>query len=130
MAVPAWQQPVVKMLADLTQLAVMGVSQAVTNLPSFYRLFSQGGTVPCPNTSRCRDPDRLPGLQLVDCARRQENTEFPSSTMVCPKCGPGLGWRVRKLRRLVDHVLCKLPFEVDWFQQRGCAATYVGHPFF
>ena len=28
-----------EMLADLTQLAVMGFSQAVTNLPDFYRLF-------------------------------------------------------------------------------------------
>ena len=39
-------------------------------------------------------------------------------------------WRVRKIRRLVDHVLCKLPFEVDWFAKRNCQATYVGHPYF
>jgi lipid-A-disaccharide synthase len=43
------------------------------------------------------------------------------------------GWlpgRVRKLRRLVDYVLCKLPFEVPWFAARGVTATYVGHPYF
>jgi lipid-A-disaccharide synthase len=27
-------------------------------------------------------------------------------------------------------VLCKLPFEVAWFRERGCHATYVGHPYF
>jgi lipid-A-disaccharide synthase len=26
--------------------------------------------------------------------------------------------------------LCKLPFEVPWFSERNCRATYVGHPYF
>ena len=40
------------------------------------------------------------------------------------------GWRVKKMRRFVDHVLCKLPFEEAWYRERGCNATYVGHPYF
>ena len=34
------------------------------------------------------------------------------------------------MRRLVDHVLCSLPFEAEWFRERGCNATFVGHPYF
>jgi lipid-A-disaccharide synthase len=34
------------------------------------------------------------------------------------------------MRRLVDHVLCSLPFEQRFFRERGCNATFVGHPFF
>ena len=34
------------------------------------------------------------------------------------------------MRRLVDHVLCSLPFEETWFREHGCNATFVGHPFF
>jgi lipid-A-disaccharide synthase len=34
------------------------------------------------------------------------------------------------MRRLVDHVICKLPFEASWYRQRGCNAIYVGHPYF
>src|SRR5262249_11811181 len=30
----------------------------------------------------------------------------------------------------VDHVLCTLPFEQDWFTARGVNATYIGHPYF
>jgi lipid-A-disaccharide synthase len=30
----------------------------------------------------------------------------------------------------VDHVLCALPFEYDWYKARGVKATWVGHPFF
>src|SRR5205085_2096567 len=40
------------------------------------------------------------------------------------------GWRVHKMRRWVDHVLCALPFEEPWYQSRGVAAHYVGHPYF
>jgi lipid-A-disaccharide synthase len=39
-------------------------------------------------------------------------------------------WRIRKMRRLVDHVLSALPFEHDWFTARGMRSTLVGHPFF
>ena len=38
------------------------------------------------------------------------------------------GWRVKKLRRLTDLVLCLLPFESDWFGQRGVNCRFVGHP--
>jgi lipid-A-disaccharide synthase len=34
------------------------------------------------------------------------------------------------MRRFVDHVLCKLPFEEAWYRARGCNATFVGHPYF
>ena len=39
-------------------------------------------------------------------------------------------WRIAKLRRLTDHVLCLLPFEPQWFSTRGVRATFVGHPLF
>jgi lipid-A-disaccharide synthase len=34
------------------------------------------------------------------------------------------------MRRLVDKVLCALPFEHEWFRSRGLDAEFVGHPFF
>jgi len=36
--------------------------------------------------------------------------------------------RIKKLRRLTDHVLCLLPFEPEWFGDRGVKGTFVGHP--
>jgi lipid-A-disaccharide synthase len=38
------------------------------------------------------------------------------------------GWRVKKLRRLTDLVLCLLPFEPRWFGERGIKGVFVGHP--
>lgn len=38
------------------------------------------------------------------------------------------GWRIGKLRRLTDVVLCLLPFEEQWFKDRGVPAKFIGHP--
>ncbi|KAJ7548918.1 hypothetical protein O6H91_07G032900 [Diphasiastrum complanatum] len=56
----------------------------------------------------------------------------------CPLCihyvAPSVwAWKggehnVKILSKLVDHVLCILPFEEDIFRSYGVAATYVGHP--
>jgi lipid-A-disaccharide synthase len=47
-----------------------------------------------------------------------------------PQIWAWASWRIKKMRRLVDHVLSALPFEHDWFVAQGMVSTYVGHPFF
>jgi lipid-A-disaccharide synthase len=39
-------------------------------------------------------------------------------------------WRIKRVRKFVDHVLCGLSFEQQWYAERGVSAEYVGHPFF
>jgi lipid-A-disaccharide synthase len=63
-------------------------------------------------------------------ARKAKAQGIPVVYYGTPQLWAWAGWRVKKMRRLVDHVLCKLPFEEDWFRQRGCHATFVGHPYF
>jgi lipid-A-disaccharide synthase len=50
--------------------------------------------------------------------------------MVAPQLWAWAPWRIRKLRRLTDHVMCVLPFEEEWFGSRGVEATFIGHPLF
>lgn len=50
--------------------------------------------------------------------------------LVAPQLWAWAPWRIRKLRRLTDHVMCVLPFEQEWFRARGVEATFVGHPLF
>ncbi len=50
--------------------------------------------------------------------------------LVAPQLWAWAPWRIGRLRRLTDHVLCLLPFEPAWFEARGVAATFVGHPAF
>ena len=48
--------------------------------------------------------------------------------LVAPQLWAWGRWRVRKLRRLTDLVLCLLPFEEQWFTRRGIPARFIGHP--
>ncbi|MBL0926364.1 MAG: hypothetical protein IBJ11_01770 [Phycisphaerales bacterium] len=50
--------------------------------------------------------------------------------LVAPQLWAWGPWRLRKLRRCTDLVLCLLPFEEDWFSTRGVPARFIGHPLF
>lgn len=115
--------------ADLTQLAVMWFARALLNLHKFWDLASRADRY-----MRHHRPD---AVVLVDypgfnwwIARRAKVHGIPVFYYTPPQIWAWAPWRVKKMRRLVDHVLCSLPFEESWFRQRGCHATFVGHPFF
>jgi lipid-A-disaccharide synthase len=63
-------------------------------------------------------------------ARRAKAHGIPVFYYAPPQIWAWASWRVKKMRRLVDHVLCSLPFEETWFRQHGCNATFTGHPYF
>jgi len=48
--------------------------------------------------------------------------------LVAPQLWAWAPWRIRKVRRLSDVMLCLLPFEEAWFRSRGVTAKYIGHP--
>ena len=47
---------------------------------------------------------------------------------VAPQLWAWGGWRIHKLRKLCDKLCCILPFEEDWFKQRGVDTNFVGNP--
>ncbi len=49
---------------------------------------------------------------------------------VAPQLWAWAGWRIRKLRKYCDKLCCILPFEQDWFSQRGVDVVFVGNPLF
>lgn len=115
--------------ADLTSLAVMWFVRAIVNLHKFWNLVSRADRY-----FRHHRPDALvlidyPGFNWW-MARRAKAHGIPVFYYAPPQVWAWARWRVKKMRRLVDHVLCGLPFEAEWFRAQGCNATLVGHPFF
>lgn len=114
---------------DLTQLAVMGFLEVAKKLPQFLRLASFA--------ERLFVERRPDAVVLIDfpgfnwhIARLAKKHGVPVIYYGTPQVWGWASWRVRKLRRYVDHALCKLPFEESWLRERGVNATYVGHPYF
>jgi lipid-A-disaccharide synthase len=118
-----------KLFYPLVQLAVMWFARTLANAPTFLRLISFADRY-----FRHHRPD---AVVLVDypgfnwwMARRAHFHGIPVFYFVPPQLWGWAGWRVKKMQRFVDHVLCNLPFEIDWYRQRGVTAHYVGHPYF
>lgn len=50
--------------------------------------------------------------------------------LVAPQIWAWGRWRIGKLRRRTDLVLCLLPFEESFFRKRAVPARFIGHPLF
>jgi lipid-A-disaccharide synthase len=50
--------------------------------------------------------------------------------LVAPQVWAWGRWRVAKLRRRTDLLLCLFDFEIRFFSRRGIPARFIGHPFF
>ncbi len=61
-------------------------------------------------------------------AEAAKKAGVPTLFYVAPQLWAWAEWRIHKLRRLCDKLCCLLPFEEDWFRQRGVDATFVGNP--
>ncbi|OWK70141.1 lipid-A-disaccharide synthase [Pedobacter sp. AJM] len=114
----------VKHYADM---AFMGFTEVVLNLRTIFK-----------NLKACKDdllkwkPDVLilidfPGfnLKIADFAKA-------NGLKVCYYISPKVwAWnqkRVLKIKKIVDHLFCILPFEVDFYREWGMEVDYVGNP--
>ena len=118
-----------RLIADLTQLAVMWFLRVILNLHRFVDLARRA--------ERSFLDARPDVCVLVDfpgfhwwLAWRAKRHGIPVVFYCPPQIWAWGSWRIHKMRRLVDHVLSALPFEHDWFVAQGMSSTLVGHPFF
>jgi len=118
-----------KLLFELTTMPVMGLIEPIAKLPKFWSLYQQ--------MDRYFHNHKVDAVVLIDypgfnwwVARRAKAHGIPVFYYGAPQLWAWARWRVKKMKRLVDHVLCKLPFEVEWYQKHGCNASYVGHPYY
>lgn len=114
---------------QLTDLAVMGVLRVLPLLWKFITLVHRAG--------RLFEADRPDAVVLVDfpgfnwwIARKARRAGIPVFYYMPPQLWAWASWRIRRVRKYVDCVLCALPFEYDWYRQRGVHCHDVGHPFF
>ena len=113
----------------LTDLAGMGILRVLSSIPRVPGILKLAG--------RLFETLRPDALVLIDfpafhwwlakCARKHG---VPVVWFVPPQLWAWGHFRVEWMRRLADHVLCTLPFEEEWYRQRGVQARYIGHPYF
>lgn len=126
---PAMREAGCQIQFELTDLAVMGFLRVVPLLARFRQLVIQAEA-----HFKTNPPD---AVVLVDfpgfnwwIARAAKKRGIPVYYYLPPQLWGWAPWRIKRVRKWVDHVICALPFEYDWYTSRGVKTIWVGHPFF
>jgi len=109
------------------EMAYMGVVEVVMNLPTILANMKQ-----CKQDILAWQPDALilidfPGfnLKIAEFAKKHDIKVF---FYISPKVWAWNQKRVLKIKRVVDHLFCILPFEVDFYKKWDMEVDYVGNP--
>ncbi len=114
---------------QLTTLAVIGIFRVLPLLWTFYQKVQEAGDYLKRNRPDVVVLVDFPGFNWW-IARKARKLGIPVVYYMPPQLWAWAPWRIRKVRRNIDLVLSGLPFETEWYAQRGVRVQYVGHPFF
>jgi lipid-A-disaccharide synthase len=114
-------------VVDTKELAVVGITEILSQLPKIYGLFHK----------LIEEADRRrPDLAIVidspafnwRVARQMYHRGIPNVYYVCPQFWAWRQGRVRLLRKYIQKAMVIFPFEERFYRDRGVDATFVGHP--
>lgn len=114
-------------LQHYRDMAYMGFVNVAAHLPEILRIMRRAR-----QAIAAADPDALilidyPSFNLK-MARFARKRGIPVFYYIAPKVWAWKQWRVKQLRRDVNHIYSILPFEPDFFARHGCPVTYTGNP--
>lgn len=123
---PKMENAGAEIIAHTTSRAAMGLS-AITKAREVRRQVNHARDVARREGVTLHIPVDSPAANFPLC-KRLKPLGITIVHLVAPQLWAWAPWRIRKLRRLTDHVLCLLPFEEAWFRTRNVPATFIGHP--
>lgn len=116
-----------KNLFTIDQLSVMGILEVLTVLPRAIKLLSQ--------IKKSLQEIRPRAVLLVDApefhfriARAASKLGIPVYYFIPPKIWAWRSGRIAFLKKYIKRIFCILPFELEWYHQRGVNVDYVGNP--
>lgn len=124
---PLMQAQGLTSLVPMEDLAVMGIAEVFGSL---FKLLSHRRKLVTMFLQH--RPDVFIGIDAPDfnlpIAKRLKAAGIPTVHYVSPSVWAWRQGRIHGIKQSVDHVLCLLPFEKDFYDQHQLAATFVGHP--
>jgi lipid-A-disaccharide synthase len=117
----------VDIVADYSEVSVVGITEILSHLPSLIRAMR----------SLVREAERrqpilailtdFPGFHLR-LARKLKARGIRNAYYICPQFWAWRPWRVRVVRRRFAQTLCIFPFEEKFYADAGVPVKFIGHP--
>ena len=121
------RQAGVECFSDITELAVIGITEVIKNLSRIKKVFDQ--------TLKQIDATRPDAVILVDypgfnlrLAREIKKRGIKVIYFISPQVWAWREKRVLQIKKLVDRMIVLFPFEQNIYSKYGMKADYVGHP--
>ncbi len=117
----------VETLVDAREVAIMGALEVAKALPKFLRVFRR-----LREAAKERNPDLVVLIDWPEfnlrLAKRLRQDGHRVAYYISPQIWAWRSYRIRGIRRDVEKMLVILPFEREYYRQRGVEVEYVGHP--
>jgi lipid-A-disaccharide synthase len=123
----AMQEAGVDLVCHIRDLAHIGVREALSGLRTYYRTYRS-----LIRDSARRRPDLAVLLDFPEfnlrLAKSMKRLGIKVVYYISPQIWAWRSGRIRLIQEYVDKMLVILPFEEDYYRERGVDAEFVGHP--
>ena len=117
----------VETVVDLHQVALIGISEAVSGLPRAYRAMQGLVAEAAQKKPAAAILIDSPSLNLR-VAKRLKQHNIPVIYFVSPQIWAWKKWRIKRIKACVDRMLCLFDFETEIYEKAGVPVEWVGHP--
>ena len=110
------------------EISVMGVAEVLPRIPRILAILRGLARAAAERRPRAALLVDLPDFNLR-LAAKLKKLGIPVVYYVSPTIWAWRRGRARKIAKVVDRMLCILPFEERFYEGTGVSARFVGHPF-
>jgi lipid-A-disaccharide synthase len=115
-------------LAPAEDICVMGLAEVLPRIPRILSILRSLGRAAAARRPRAALLVDLPDFNLR-LAAKLKKLGIPVVYYVSPTIWAWRQGRAKKIAKVVDRMLCILPFEERFYEGTGVSARFVGHPF-
>lgn len=112
---------------SIEDYAFMGFSEILSGLPKIRNLERRLTGLLSSGDIDLYIPVDYPGMNMR-IAAKAKGRGVPVLYFISPQVWAWAGWRTRKMKKVVDLMAVILPFEVEYYRNKGIPVLFTGHP--